>query len=340
METLQEIMEEFNAMGHFSISRLVGFTEKCLKTHDDVDDDGDGGSARMPRKDAFTLVKSVLANPSGGMAEDYHDYAITFARYEYYTVSCDVLLSGLDRYPVNVDLLADFLAYAPVSSSDKHYLLCDEKYKLLKTRRSLWKWRAYQFSIDYLLDKINRGVSDDAEVKKECLNLASEFQERFPENEMAYYVEARVFSVFNEKENEKNALKKAFNNENVLILRTGLYLTQLCQQERQPEQAILYMERVMKDMPNVNNYTVSLSSRTWLLMIRSKIEKFMSSWKSTSKTGNDNKDIAKTLVKEIVEDWGRAKRIGGRDTEAYNEIKGLVEFVTAISGFDSDDEDL
>jgi len=337
METLQHIMEEFKVIGHFSIGQVIKFTEKCLQSeYDDSDDDSD--SSQPSRKDAYELVMQVISQPSDGTPDDYHNYAVAFAKTDNYTLACEVLEQGLSKYSANVDLLSDFLVYGIRSSKDAHYGICEKKYELLKSRRSVWTWRAYDFSIEYLLDKIDRGRGEPEEIKAECLKLALDFQVNLPLDERGYVAEARVHSFFNEEDNEINALEKAFAKDNLTVRRVGTSLAQIYLKHRKPDMAMKCMERVMKDIPNSYSNMVPSPVPAWLLLIVSKTAKLMSNWNTTSESGV-GLNVDMKLVKEIIGDWDKAKKISDITTQVYKDTKGLVEFVKALSDYQSVDDD-
>ena len=339
METLQVIMDEFKIKGHFSIGQIQNFTEKCLQSHNKQEDyDNDSCSAQLSRKDAYELLNQVISHPSDGTPNDYHNYAVTFAEIDNYTIACEVLLRGLEKYNTHIDLLSDFLIYGIRSSKDEHYEMCEAKYEILKTRRPLWSWRAYDFSIEYLLNKIDRGKGAIEELKEECLKLALEFQDKLPSNELGYVAEARIYSMFCDRENETRALKKAFDREDILIGRVGMSLAKIYLQLNKPEMAMKCMERVIK---NISSVGLNISPAfAWSLLIISKTAKLMGSWKATMELdAGQNADLA--LVKEIVGDWDKAKRISDTSARYYEDTKGLVDFVKAISNYNSvDDEEL
>jgi len=340
MDTLQTILNEFEIKGYFSITQVQNFTEKCLEKKDKQNDsDDDSGSSQPLKEDAYKLVKQVIPNPTDGTPDDYHYYAVTFAKADDYTYACEVLLLGLKKYSAHVDLLSDFLLYATKSSKDEHYELCEEKYELLKTRRQLWNWRAYDFSIEYLINKLDRGIGNLELLKKECLELALEFQTNIPENELGYINEAYIYSTFREHKKEKEALEKAYHyRDDILIVRVGVYLMQIYLKEKKPDMAMECMERVMRDIPNVD--TSISPMRALFLLITAKTAKLMSSWNATS-TPDAGENVNTVLVKEIIADWNRAKNVYSTSNRDYENTKGLIEFVKVISGYKSvDDDDL
>ena len=338
METLQDLIDEAETKGHFSIRQVEEFTDRCLQNKNgDNDPDYDSDSSRLSRNDAYKLFNAVMQCPSDGTPSDYHDYAVTFAKAGDYTLACKILKQGLDKYSTHVDLLSDFLAYAIWSSEENHYEMCEEIYERLKARRSFWQWRAYDFSIDYLLNMIDRGRDDPEKIKDECLKLASEFQTNLPTDERGYVAEAQIYSIFGESTKEKMTLEKAFDKENIPIGRVGVSLALICLEQREPDKAMKCIERVLKDMPN-RDYANIKPSRALLLLMKSKISMLMKKWEASGVEIGQSVDIP--LLKEIAEEWDKVKKISDSTGQAYNDIKTLVEFVKAISGesIDVDEE--
>jgi len=299
-ETLQTILNGFEINRHFSIVHVKDFTEKCLQKKDEHDySDDDSGSLQPSKDDAYRLVNQVVSHPTDGTPGDYHDYAVVFAKAGDYTYACEVLLLGLKKYSTHVDLLSDFLLYATRSSKDEHYELCEEKYERLKTRRPLWNWRAYDFSFEYLLDKLNRGRGDLEKLKAECLELAREFQVNVPTNELG-----------------------------------GVSLARIYLKQGNPDMAMECLVSVIKNIPRI--VSAISPERAWFLLITSKIAKFLS---GETLNFNTEQKVDMVLVKEIVNDWNKIKSLSNTNKQDYKDTKILVEFVKVISGYESADDE-
>jgi len=340
--SLQDILDEFEIKKYFSIGQVQSFTKKCLERHG-TDDDPDYGSdlPRPGRKHAYVLAEQVRSNPTAGTSSDYHNYAVVFAVAEDYTSACDVLLLGLEKYTTDVDLLSDFLLYATSSSKIEHYELCEEKYDLLKTRHLLWNWRAYDFSIEYLLDKLDRGRGDIEEIKKECLSLAQKYQADVPTNELAYIAEARIYSIFREHENEIKALEKAYAKDDIRLVRVCVCLARIYLEQKKPNEAIECMARAIRDIPKPREEAQSLQfERAAGLLITSKVSKLMSDWKPLAGSGAE-RGVNRALVEEIVSDWNQIKNRGDATSTEYREIKSLVELAKSFGHYATvEEEDL
>jgi hypothetical protein len=327
METLQSILEESKVKGYFSISQASTFTERCLSLNDSYDED-----SSMERKDAFELAKKIVLaeSQSSGTIGDYYNYAGTFAKSDEYYWACEVLLCGLNKYSQNNDLLAYYLICATNSSSIEHYKKCDNVYKTLQSLRpSRWNWRAYDFSISYLLDKINRGVGGEPEnIKSECLDLAYEYQKRIPTNERAYLAESNIYSAFEEPEKEINALEKAMKKNGLRIVGVAFSLAEMYIERNKPKKALECVQRVLVDFAEINSRTTP--ARIYILSIISKTPLLMSA----------GTDVVK-LAQEIHDDWTKIQKLKGIDNEQLNSVKMLVKLAEVNSGIEfNDDEDI
>ena len=130
------------------------------------------------------VVKAVGANTILGSADDYHNVAVVFAREDEFDYACQFLDKGLQKNSHSVDLLADFLKYG---CSCNRQTECEQIFERLITLREQWNWRAYQFSIDYLLDVKNYGSTLDVVKINE---LVDAFVANEPNQEESYLTKA------------------------------------------------------------------------------------------------------------------------------------------------------
>lgn len=150
-----------------------------------------------------------------GTADHYHNIAVTYAQKEMNDCACDILQVGIDDIPYAVDLIADYIHYGMLGGQrDK----CEEMFLRLKSiTRRRWNWRAYSFSIDYLIDKCKyiNNESEQEEIKRETLELAKQFIATEKTNreylDQAYFDKAAVYAEFGDKKNEYKALEEGFN---------------------------------------------------------------------------------------------------------------------------------
>ncbi len=167
------------------------------------------------REDLCDLIDQFLAqDQQSGDADDFHNFAVELARKDEYILACKVLDCGLELFPKNVDLLADYLQYGVSCNKIEE---CKKVYKtLIKIPKRRWTWRGFAFLIDYLQFLIDRSDSDkeiDAK-EEEMIEIASDFRNRFPYSEESYRVEASVYHIL-APEKETDILKKALDNVKV-----------------------------------------------------------------------------------------------------------------------------
>ena len=141
-----------------------------------------------------------------GTSTDFHNVGVECARRNAEDLACDYLERGLSKYPTSVDLLADYIKYGTACDrSDK----CGKYYDVLSgIPKNNWNWRAFRFSIDYLITELERGNSGD-EIKQSALTLSSEFRQYLPHDENGYLAQAEIHNKFNERELEIGILEEA-----------------------------------------------------------------------------------------------------------------------------------
>ncbi len=150
-----------------------------------------------------------------GRSDLFHNLAVDYARQEMNNEACVILKRGITLRPDSTDLLADFLLYGreiPEYRND-----CKQYYNMLsELPRSKWSWRAFSFSISYLLEEryYSSGVEDEKKLKSEALKLSKEFVARFNKTnadqeyvDRAYSDMASVYKAFGDLGNEYKTLK-------------------------------------------------------------------------------------------------------------------------------------
>ncbi len=135
-----------------------------------------------------------------GDEDDFHNLSVTYAREEDYANACDILEKGLEYYPYSIDLLSDYLSYGTHCNRFKR---CEEIYKKLIEVRKRWNWRAYQFSIDYLIKRLSIDPTLNIEDIKE---LVEEFIEKMPDIEESYITKADYIKTFEDNKEKNNFL--------------------------------------------------------------------------------------------------------------------------------------
>ena len=146
-------------------------------------------------------------DPLIGDADDFHNFAVAVS-----TVANDnknayaIVREGLKIHTVNTDLLADALMYGG-NTGEKNE--CDQWYrKLLEVDKSCWTWRAFSFTITYLLDIYSSSANSIASIE-DILKLAEEYQKYLPDREDAWISLHRVYERTNQRAKAINVLEEA-----------------------------------------------------------------------------------------------------------------------------------
>lgn len=171
------------------------------------------------RTSAYDVVEELFTNDENvvvsGDADDFHNLAVTFAREDDYETALEIVKKGLAVHKTNTDLLADAIKYgSDCGAYDDCSKWCEQLNRVTKRK---WTWRAYSFTIDYLIDCLDRmdEISDEQldEKKNKILALVKEYQDVFYDMEDSWYSEFEVYWKLNERRTAKEILKEISQKE-------------------------------------------------------------------------------------------------------------------------------
>lgn len=198
-DELVQIAQEENLI---SISDVENVVEDII-FHSNLEEEvfGDFDYANSPRKKLRDIAKMFVDSDYEviGSPNDYHNLAVSYAKLDLYDGACKILQRGVKEVPYSVDLLADLVRYG---ISGGQFNLCEEPYTTLsKIPKSRWNWRAFSFSIDYLLEKANYMTHDyDLQMlKQQALELANQFIEG-EQSDQAYFDKSTILLAFGSNE--------------------------------------------------------------------------------------------------------------------------------------------
>ena len=159
------------------------------------------------------IIEILSTRTLTGSSSDYHNLTVNLAKKDLYDIACNVLEIGLSNpgYSKDVDLLSDYLIYGIKCGREE---TCDRYFQTLQyIPKCRWKWRAFNFSIDYLLHKAEALESEKELIiaRKEMLRLISVYKKYFPTSEDCYVSESEIYSFMNQREKEKSCLLLAYN---------------------------------------------------------------------------------------------------------------------------------
>ena len=184
--------------------RRLFSADEIEKQAKDIYDDTDELKSLV---EEFLNQDSIIGSPSG-----FHNLAISCSKNDDDENACIILEKGLELYPNNVDLLADYIQYGVNCNRNEE---CSYYFSKLKSiPKSKWTWRGFSFSIDYLIRCADDIIEENEliEYKKNMLSLADKYIEIFPKNEDAYISKSEIFSYFNDTNEEINILLYAIKN--------------------------------------------------------------------------------------------------------------------------------
>lgn len=204
--------ENGGAIKRVIVGQLENIISYYFRQSSNEDNDSE---AETNRKKAYDAIEELLSTDKNktvsGDSDDFHNLAVTFATADDYETALEIVEIGLTIHKTNTDLLADAIKYGCVCGN---YSDCDEwLHKLNQITRRRWTWRAYSFSIDYLIDSIDRldeQISDEHfEIqKKQILDLIKEYQERYYDMEDSWYSEFEMYWKLNERKRAKEILEE------------------------------------------------------------------------------------------------------------------------------------
>lgn len=276
---------------------------------------------RMLRK-----LANYIENPEikcYGTPDEYHNLSVAYARANLFDSACKILKSGLNEVEFSIDLLADFIKYG---LSCGEYQQCEEYYLKLKKRPiDLWNWRAFSFSIDYLLNKINRveNESEIAEIKSEALELSDTFTEKF-NNDQSYYDKSTIYKAFNDSKNETDVLIKVVESEKPTP-KCAMRLADIKTDEGDYHKAIHFIKiccTAFETQPGVNR------GYAYLLMALGKTSTLFKCLYNEENTQVDNK-----IVEEIYRDFYTALEcdLDGVYKKTAKNITKVIKAQTGVS---------
>ena len=152
--------------------------------------------------DLFKDNKSLTGN-----GDEFHNFAVSISKViGENRASLEIVKKGLDIHPNDTDLLADGILYGRNCGDTE---LCMDYYKrLMLIDKSRWTWRAFSFSIDYLIDG-PAPEDGDSPSFNDILTLVKDYQRYLPDKEDAWSSEFDLYREYNRRSEGKRALLEA-----------------------------------------------------------------------------------------------------------------------------------
>ena len=319
-ETLSSIIE---LKGIVNLRYFREVTEELLQILDVESDSLDS----VDKIDSLVSMFCSL-NIFEGEEEDFHNLSVTFARADQYIFACRILEKGLTLYEYSVDLLADYLCYGMKCGK---YAECEDVYKKLLKIKSNWNWRAYQFSIDYLIECRKSRPRMKTEPIKE---LVEEFVQNIPDKEESYLSKAEYLQTF-----EPTAKEESFVS--VLSFATS----GKCPVQRTPKCDLTladYYYNTKKDLDAArklinrckrNSVEVQLSVNRNYVFLLSALCGISSFYDARTQKENDDPQTMNEVIEEDTPEWNNVMEIyrdfhiasAGRPDSKVRNCKDVIE---------------
>lgn len=152
------------------------------------------------------LLDALLSSqePLTGGADDFHNFTVSISKISGDNrAALQIAEEGLKLHSDNTDLLADAILYGRNCGERED---CAAWYrKLQEIDKSAWSWRAFSFSIDYLLDE----YASKRATAEEMLGLVNDYQEFKPDEEDAWLSEYDFYNSTNNRSKGLQALNTA-----------------------------------------------------------------------------------------------------------------------------------
>lgn len=169
----------------------------------------------FPAREAlYELIRDVLEQERlVGSPDDFHNLVASLGGGGFDELACEVLDSGLARFPLNVDLLADYLIYGIDSENID---ACKKHYETLSSiPMQDWTWRCFSFQIAFLrrLKDFSANIDERNEYDKRIAAISKAYKKYLPNDEGGYRESAKLHS--NNPIKELQLLNETLANEMV-----------------------------------------------------------------------------------------------------------------------------
>lgn len=240
---------------HFSESEKNSFSISSVADADElfsmaVEVDGKDAAEEILDK----IMKSLLETNKTieGLVDDFHNFSVSILRqYNNYRVALKIVELGLNIYEQNTDLLADAIRYGSNCGEMKK---CEEWISTLKgIDKAKWTWRAFSFSIEFLLSQYlsHSGISIET-----IVNLAKEYQKYFPNDEDGWRREQEIYSKTNQYEKSILILEDAINRFK-FCPRCWLRYADLMMDEGEYEKAAPIIKKLRRNPLSMDSVNIS-----------------------------------------------------------------------------------
>lgn len=342
MQDYTNFIKTIERTGRVSIQEAEELTARLLQDEDeDIDD-----NLRIKVYDIFDKVLTLKQN---GDVDDYHNYSVTLGNIYDYDAACQIIECGLQKYPYNVDLLADFLNYSTQGSDINCWEKCWEYYeRLLGIDVNEWSWRCYAFIINFL--KIwgmsTKNKEEKEKAKNKALEIAEVYIKKMPSDNRAYFLYYKLSVEFNPRMTEKRKyelLNKIILKSGVHSIRCSILLAEMKIENKEYLDAIKILDEELHKSVDPNSFDVG---HVYLLRCIAKAAKLIGeidkskNAKYVENPSGFSDSIDSDRVAEIQGaylDYDIAKK-ASKSSKEFDKAKKYIRLLEILSGVENDSE--
>lgn len=273
----------------------------------------------MHFRELFKMVTEETIEIDGN-TDDYHNLATLYAKNNFNDFACGILDRGLKAYSDSTDLLADYLQYG---MSCRRFEECSLYYKRLAAiTKDRWNWRAYVFSIDYMLTSLQQKHGEF--IFDEVYSVAKEFSEQPYTDEEALFTLSRVFHEFGKFNDEVRVLNEALDKY-VVAPKSALRLSDIYFERGEYKKAIPLLNRaianaVRPQLPINISYCYLLLAMCKIALLFNEDKEFV------NRISADREGIEKRTA-EIFEHAHTASQMGGLNDTLLLNLRQMIKLL-------------
>lgn len=270
-------------------------------------------------RELFKMVTDETVEIDGD-ADDYHNLAMLYAKNRFNDFACSILDRGLKEHPKSTDLLADYLQYG---MSCKRFDECNRYYKRLKEiSKDRWTWRAYVFSIDYMLASQQQNLGGVPQ--NEIDSLAAEFVKRRDTDEEALFTQSKVYRECGKFNDEEDTLQKALN-DHIVAPKSALRLSDIHFERGEYNKAIPLLNRAIANatqpQPPIN------ISYCYLLLALCKIAPLLNENEDSVNRASVDREGIEERTEEIFAYAHTASQMGGLTDTLILNLRQMIRLL-------------
>ncbi len=273
-----------------------------------------------------TVAELVAQQTQVGNSDQFHNLVATLGGNGFDDLACDVLDCALARFPMNVDLLADYLIYG---IDCQRLEQCAAHFATLESiEQSEWTWRCFAFGIVYtkqLRDDFAATMEERNGYRKKVAELARAYKKYLPYEEGGYREAAKLMA--KKPEVMLRQLNDALSNEQIGSCPTCAFeKAQILFKQKKYEEALSAINRSLDDSINQTQGGVN---ENYLLFMRG-----LCRYALLLQAFRDGKPVQKEDVLAIYADFNKALRDLEENYRAKIKIRtqSLVEDTPIILG--------